>query len=53
MNDETPAMITGNAEYLSFETGGQSYAIDIGSVREIRGWTEPSAMPNTEAHVMA
>lgn len=42
----------GGIEHLAFEVGGQSYAINIGKVREIRGWTEPSGMPNSEAHVM-
>ncbi len=39
-------------EYLSFDVGGQGYAIDISTVREIRGWTEPSGMPNTQPSVM-
>ena len=34
-------------EYLSFEVSGECYAIDIALTREIRGWTEPSAMPDT------
>lgn len=42
----------GGIEHLAFDVGGQSYAIDIGTVREIRGWTEPSGMPNTNPHVM-
>ena len=33
MNDETQTMITGNTEYLSFEAGGQSYAIDDAAKR--------------------
>lgn len=35
-------------EYLSFEVSGEGFAIDIALTREIRGWTEPSAMPDTE-----
>lgn len=34
-------------EYLSFEVSGEGYAIDIALTREIRGWTEPSPMPET------
>ena len=34
-------------EYLSFEVSGEGYAIDIALTREIRGWTEPSIMPDT------
>lgn len=39
--------MTETVEYLSFEVSGECYAIDIALTREIRGWTEPSAMPNT------
>lgn len=37
-------------ELLAFQVGGQAYAVDIASVREIRGWTAPSSMPDAEAH---
>jgi purine-binding chemotaxis protein CheW len=39
--------MTATVEYLSFEVSGEGYAIDIALTREIRGWTEPSAMPDT------
>ena len=39
--------MTETFEYLSFEVSGECYAIDIALTREIRGWTEPSAMPDT------
>lgn len=42
----------GGIEHLAFDVDGQSYAIDISIVREIRGWTEPSGMPNTDPYVM-
>lgn len=38
------------AEYLSFEVSSEGYAIDIALTREIRGWTEPSVMPEAKAH---
>ncbi len=34
------------AELLSFRAGGQEYAIDIMSVREIRGWTSATPLPH-------
>lgn len=52
METEAQTNSTGSVEHLAFEVGGQSYAIDISTVREIRGWTEPSGMPNTESYVM-
>jgi len=39
-------------EHLTFDIGGQGYAVSITAVREIRGWTEPSGMPEAEPHVM-
>ncbi len=39
--------MSGVVEYLSFEVSGEGYAIDIALTREIRGWSEPSAMPDT------
>ncbi|WP_299505078.1 chemotaxis protein CheW [uncultured Roseobacter sp.] len=33
-------------EFLSFRVGGEDYAIDIGSTREIRSWTTPSTLPD-------
>lgn len=50
-NEKTNVPI-GSVEHLAFEVGTQNYAIDIGAVREIRGWAEPSGMPDTEPHVM-
>lgn len=50
-NDSTSATDT-SVEHLTFEVGGQSYAINISAVREIRSWTEPSGMPATEPYVM-
>ena len=33
-------------EFLSFRVGGQDYAVDISLIREIRGWTDPSSLPD-------
>jgi len=33
-------------ELLTFQVGGQEYAIDIMSVREIRGWTKATPLPH-------
>ncbi len=34
-------------ELISFEIAGQEFCIDIRAVREIRGWTPATAMPQT------
>lgn len=39
-------------ELLSFKVGGQDYAIDVASTREIRGWTTPSELPDSPAHIL-
>lgn len=52
MENDSKTLVSVGVEQLAFEVGGQRYAIDIRTVREIRGWTEPSGMPNTEPHVM-
>lgn len=38
-------------EYLTFAAAGQEYGIDILSVREIRGWTVETPLPNSPAAV--
>lgn len=38
-------------EYLTFTAAGQEYGIDILSVREIRGWTVETPLPNSPAAV--
>ena len=38
-------------EYLTFAIAGQDYGVDILSVREIRGWTKETPLPNTAGGV--
>ncbi|WP_299672657.1 chemotaxis protein CheW [uncultured Roseobacter sp.] len=39
-------------EFLTFQAGGQDYAVDIGLIQEIRGWMEPAPLPDTPKHVL-
>ena len=39
-------------ELISFEIAGQEFCIDIRAVREIRGWTAPTPMPNAPPYVL-
>lgn len=39
-------------EFLSFRVGGEDYAVDISLIREIRGWTSPSALPDSPDFVL-
>ncbi len=45
---ETGSML----ELISFEIGGQEYCIDVRSVREIRGWTPTTPMPQTPDYIL-
>jgi len=38
-------------EYIAFHVGGQSYCIDIMSVKEIRGWTPATPLPDSPSFV--
>ncbi|NVJ49502.1 MAG: purine-binding chemotaxis protein CheW [Gammaproteobacteria bacterium] len=39
------------AEFLGFDLQGETYCVDILSVKEIRGWTEPTLLPNAPSYV--
>ncbi|MEM6941812.1 MAG: chemotaxis protein CheW [Pseudomonadota bacterium] len=43
MNTKTP---TSSSELLTFRLADQEYALDIMSVREIRGWTRATPLPH-------
>jgi len=38
-------------EVVAFRIGEQDYCIDIGIVREIRGWTPTTVLPHAPPHV--
>ena len=42
---------TGEVELLTFRVGGHGYAVDIMSVREIRGWAHATSLPHAPPHV--
>ncbi|MFS2316799.1 chemotaxis protein CheW [Maricaulis sp. D1M11] len=41
----------GSRQYVSFASGAEQYAVDIMSVREIKGWTEVTGLPNQPDYV--
>ncbi|WP_083480651.1 chemotaxis protein CheW [Jannaschia seosinensis] len=45
--DNKPGKLDG-LELLTFHSGGHGYAINIMSVREIRGWSEPTLLPHSK-----
>jgi len=42
---------TGIRQFLSFRVGAGDYAIDILAVREIKGWTQTTVLPNQPQYV--
>ncbi len=50
--DVTDEALVADIEVISFEIGGQEFCIDIRSVREIRGWTPITPMPQTPDFIM-
>ena len=49
----TPASgaVQAAAQYLTFSLGEEQYALEILRVQEIRGYTQPTPMPNTPHHL--
>ncbi|MCY6383231.1 chemotaxis protein CheW [Hoeflea prorocentri] len=41
-----------HAEIISFRLGDQDFCVDIGSIREIRGFAQATALPNAPRHVL-
>lgn len=52
MSDNATGLPPVGAELISVQIGGQLFAIDIMSVREIRGWTASTKLPHSPAHVL-
>ncbi len=42
----------GPRQFISFKVGSEEYAIDILSVREIKGWTSTTVLPNQPEFVL-
>lgn len=46
-----PGVVGGDQEYLTFNAAGQEYGVGILSVREIRGWSAETPLPNAPVAV--
>src|SRR5271157_4702862 len=44
--------VGGVKQFISFKIGSEEYAIDIMAVREIKGWTETTALPNQPDYIL-
>ena len=49
--DVVAAANTNEEQYVTFTVGNEEYGVNILSVREIRGWTPESRLPNLPDYV--
>ena len=49
---ERHAEAGGQRQFISLKVGSENYAIDILSVREIKGWTSTTVLPNQPEYVL-
>ena len=38
-------------QFITFTIGGEEYGVDIMAIREIKGWTASTELPNTPSHM--
>src|ERR1700721_1848512 len=51
MNEATSAFAGGGRELIAFRVGEQEFCVDIMAVRELRGWTQTTPLPDSPAYV--
>lgn len=51
MTDEAAAPSTERRELISFRVGDQEYCVNIMAVREIRGWSPATVLPQTPGYM--
>lgn len=51
MSEEVETQQDDSREVISFQIGDQEFCVDIMCVREIRGWTTETPLPNTPQYI--
>lgn len=51
LNQNGQAAVGGMRELISFRIGAQEFCVDIMAIREIRGWTAATALPQSPSFV--
>lgn len=46
------ATIGGSQQIVTFRVDGRAFGVDVGAVREIKGWQAATPLPNAAAHVL-
>jgi purine-binding chemotaxis protein CheW len=50
-SDDPAVAAEAQKQFITFTLGAEEYGVDIMVVREIKGWTETTLIPNAPAHV--
>ncbi|CAA7618186.1 chemotaxis protein CheW [Magnetospirillum sp. UT-4] len=48
---QSPAGTDGVQQFISFTIGDEEYGVDIMAIREIKGWTATTELPNTPTYL--
>lgn len=51
MSNANEAGQTGVRQYISFKIGDEEYGVDIMAIREIKGWTATTELPDSPLHL--
>jgi purine-binding chemotaxis protein CheW len=52
MSDAVKSLVQGNSELIAFRIGDQEFCVNIMAVREIRGWTQATPLPQAPPYIM-
>ncbi|BCH58000.1 chemotaxis protein CheW [Agrobacterium vitis] len=52
MSNAVKSLVQGNRELIAFRIGDQEFCVNIMQVREIRGWTPATPLPQSPHYVM-
>jgi purine-binding chemotaxis protein CheW len=52
MSDAVKNLVQGNSELIAFRIGDQEFCVNIMAVREIRGWTQATPLPQAPPYIM-
>ena len=51
MSNASEAGQTGVRQFISFKIGDEEYGVDIMAIREIKGWTDTTELPDSPPHL--
>jgi purine-binding chemotaxis protein CheW len=51
-DEKSAAQGGGSQQIVTFRVDGRAFGVDVGTVREIKGWQAATPLPNAAAHVL-